>query len=271
MTTTPPSEWSARDEGRVAAMIDLAHAAGQLTLNFFGDATLAVDRKGDASPVTEADRSAERLIRQRVAESYGDDAILGEEFADTQGSSGYRWIVDPIDGTKSFICGVPLYSTIVAVEKDDQVIAGAIVIPALGESIVAAIGSGAWHRRNSDADWTAAHVSPCDRIEDAVFLTSQVDSFANRGAAAAYDSLQSAASITRSWGDAYGYLLVATGRADIMVDPIVNPYDVAAVQPVLTEAGGQFSDWKGNPTIRGGDAFGTNGKLHAQVLSHLGG
>lgn len=270
MTATHPDQWSNRDAGRIAAMIELAHAAGQLTLNYFGDTTLAVDRKGDASPVTEADRGAERLIREQLADSYPDDAILGEEFADTQGSSGYRWIVDPIDGTKSFICGVPLYSTLVAVEKDDQVIAGAIIIPALGESIVAAIGCGAWHRRTSDDAWKTAQVSSRDQIEEAVFLTSQVDSFAKRGAAAAYASLQSVASISRSWGDAYGYLLVATGRADIMVDPIVNPYDVAAVQPVLIEAGGQFSDWKGNPTIRGGDAYGTNGHLHAKVQSLLG-
>lgn len=267
--TRHPDLWSTDRDGRLAALIDLAHAAGRRTLDFFGDASLAVDRKGDASPVTEADRSAERLIRESLANSFGEDAILGEEFDDTAGTTGYRWIVDPIDGTKSFICGVPLYSTLVGLEHNDTVIAGAVVIPALGESIIAANQCGAWHRKSHSGDWVSAHVSDCSQLSNAVFLTSQVDSFAARNAASAYDKLQASASITRSWGDAYGYLLVATGRADIMVDPEVNPWDVAAVQPVIKEAGGRFTDWQAGETIRGGDAFGTNGLLHDQVAAIL--
>ena len=266
---TNPETWGDGHEGRLAALIDLAIAAGRKTLEYFGDASLAVDRKGDASPVTAADRNAERLIRDRLSQSYPADSILGEEFDDTAGDSGYRWIVDPIDGTKSFICGVPLYSTLVGLEKDGQMIGGVINLPALGEMVAAVVDQGAWHRAAGDRPWSEATVSKTSRLADAVFVTSQVDSFASRGAGDAYLKLESEASITRSWGDAYGYLLVATGRADVMVDPIVSPWDVAAVLPVIREAGGEFTNWKGEPTIQGPDAFGTNGLLHEEVQKIL--
>ncbi|MEZ6088808.1 MAG: histidinol-phosphatase [Pirellulaceae bacterium] len=269
MSLLHPNQWSDSHQGRLAALIDMAQRAGQRTLDFFGDPALVVDRKGDESPVTQADRSAELLIRETLSEAFAEDAIMGEEFDDTAGNSGYRWIIDPIDGTKSFICGVPLYSTLVGLEHNNEIIGGMIVIPALGESIVAAVGLGAWHRKRDDSPWQAASVSKCDRLDESVFLTSQVDSFGKRDKMLAYQSIESTASITRTWGDAYGYLLVATGRAEIMVDPYVNPWDVAAVMPVIQEAGGRFTDWKGQPTIHGGDAFATNGPLHSQVQALL--
>ncbi len=247
-------------------MFHLARDAARRTLDFFGDSALKIDRKGDATPVTEADRSAERLIRNELANSFGTDAILGEEFQETFGTSGYRWIVDPIDGTKTFICGVPLYTTLLGLEFDSQLIGGAIIVPALDESLVAATGCGAWHRHSQAQSWQPARVSTCDRLENAVFVTSQVDTFAARTAGSCYESIQSAVSITRTWGDAYGYLLVATGRADIMIDPIVSPWDIAAVMPVIREAGGRFTDWSGGESIHGSNAIGTNGLLHDRVL-----
>jgi histidinol phosphatase-like enzyme (inositol monophosphatase family) len=249
-------------------MIDVATAAGQHTLKYFRSSSLTIDAKSDDSPVTVADREAEQLARKLLLEQFPDDTVQGEEFDDQSGTSAYRWVIDPIDGTKSFVCGVPLYSTLLALELDGQPLGGVIFIPALDEVIVAAIGQGAW-TKFSGGDWQAATVSNRSDLSEAIFVTTQVDTFDVRNSTNAYRQIEQTARLTRSWGDGYGYLLVATGRADIMVDPICNPWDVAAILPVVSEAGGKFTDWLGNPTVRGGDGVGTNGKLHAAVLAKL--
>ncbi|MCA9139289.1 MAG: histidinol-phosphatase [Planctomycetales bacterium] len=269
-----PQDWSEQYDGRLSAMIEIARAAGRHTLNYFGNRNLHVDAKSDDSPVTVADREAEQLVRREIESAFPQDTVQGEEFAEKSGQSAYRWVVDPIDGTKSFVCGVPLYSTLLAIEKDGQPIAGVIFIPALGEIVVAALGLGCWHQqRNSDGTdgpWQAAKVSQRARLDEAVFVTSQVDSFDAIDAAEVYKTVERASWITRTWGDGYGYLLVATGRADVMVDPICNAWDVAAILPVMVESGGQFTDWKGIATVRGGNGLGTNGVLHDAVLRNLG-
>ncbi len=264
-----PSDWPPLHEGRLTAMIEVAEAAGRHTLQYFRSDQLVVDAKADASPVTVADREAEQLVRTLLAERFPRDTLQGEEFAETAGSSRYRWVVDPIDGTKSFVCGVPLYSTLLALEWDDQPLGGVIFIPALGEIIVAATGQGSWYRWGDSPDWQRAAVSNKTSIRDAVFVTSQVDSFDARGAADVYKRIEKRAWLTRSWGDGYGYLMVATGRADIMIDPQCNAWDVAAILPVVVEAGGKFTDWRGNVSTRGGDGIGTNGRLHEAVLAQL--
>ena len=274
-----PDQWSGLHGGRLAQMVAIATQAGRSTLAHFRTDDLLIEAKADASPVTVADRNAEQWVRERIAHLFPGDAVLGEEFEDTGGTSGYRWVVDPIDGTKSFIAGVPLYSTLLALEYDDDALGGVIAIPALGECVAAATGHGAWHRCavgmrgaetvRAESGWRPAHVSSRSSLDRSVFVTSQVDSFARRDAQAAYQRLESASWITRTWGDGYGYLLVATGRADVMVDPVVNPWDVAAIRPVIEEAGGRFSDWQGKSTSRGTDAVGTNGRLHQEVLQIL--
>ena len=277
---TDPHQWNEQHGGRLAAMIAVAQAAGDHTLKYFRSSGLAVEAKSDESPVTVADREAEQLVRTMLAEKFPTDTLQGEEFGDQTGTSDYRWIVDPIDGTKSFVCGVPLYSTLLAVEHNREPLAGVIVIPAGGEMIAAATGQGAWYRsfgRQPDgsaeaerhADWQRARVSEKNKLSDAVFVTSQVDAFEQRGAAEGYKRLEKAAWLTRSWGDGFGYLMVATGRADVMVDPECNPWDVAAILPIITEAGGRFTTWKGEVTTRGGDGLGTNGRLHDEVLKAL--
>ena len=255
-------------EGRCTAMIDIATAAGKHTLQYYRHPELKYDAKKDDSPVTIADRQAEQLVRELIAKQFPDDTVQGEEFAEAKGTSDYRWIVDPIDGTKSFICGVPLYSTLLAVEYQGEPLGGVIFIPALDEIIVAVVGQGSW-TKTSGSDWQPASVSSRTDIREAVFVTSQVDSFDERSAGEAYKRLEDSVRITRSWGDGYGYLMVATGRADIMVDPICNAWDVAAIAPVLREAGGRFTDWKGIDTTRGGDGIGTNGLLHDDVMKVL--
>lgn len=264
-----PLEWTSLHDGRLAAMIDVCNRASRHTLQHFRRHGLTIDTKSDQSPVTVADRETEQLVRLLILKRFPGDTVQGEEFAEQLGDSPYRWVVDPIDGTKSFVCGVPLYSTLLALEFQGQPLAGSISIPALGEMAVACLDHGCWYRESESGNWGRAMVSEKSDLSQAVFVTSQVDSFASRGADQAYRKLEQAAWLTRSWGDGYGYLMVATGRADIMVDPVCNAWDVAAILPVVVEAGGRFTDWHGNPTTRGGDGVGTNGILHAATLQLL--
>ena len=251
---------------RLDLAVGAAREAGQLTLGFFQREDLAVERKADNSPVTAADRQAEQLLRRRIRDAFPDDGILGEEFGEEAGTSGFRWILDPIDGTKSFICGVPLYGTLIGVERAGASVVGVIYIPGLDECVYAARGGGAWYTRGQ-AEPRPARVSQRDRLADAVFLTSQLDTFYARGAQQVYLDLERSAYITRTWGDCYGYLLVATGRADVMVDPVMNVWDAAALQPILEEAGGVYTDWSGRPTIHAGEGIGCSRLLLDQVLA----
>jgi histidinol-phosphatase len=264
--TTPSPALAAEIAARLALARSAALEAGRLTLKYFQQANFEVELKSDASPVTIADRSAEQLLRERIAAGFARDGILGEEFGATEGASGFRWILDPIDGTKSFIHGVPLYGTMVAVEHEGRAVVGVVVMPALNEGVFASAGRGAWQFR-SDSRPEPARVSTRSRLSEGLFVTSAVDTFAQRGAAAALDALQKAAAITRTWGDCYGYLLVATGRAEAMIDPILNLWDAAAVQPIIEEAGGTFTDWQGTATIHAGEAIATNGWVLEEVLA----
>jgi len=263
---TPSAALSAETAARLALARTAGLEAGRLTLRYFQTASLQTERKSDNSPVTIADRSAEQLLRERIAGAFPSDGILGEELGTTDGTSGFRWILDPIDGTKSFIHGVPLYGTMVAVEHEGRAVVGLVFMPALDEGVFASTGQGTWHFRGNAAP-QRAKVSTRPSLADGLFVTSQVDTFAKRGAAAAFDALQKAAYITRTWGDCYGYLLVATGRAEVMVDPMLNVWDAAAVQPIIEEAGGTFTDWQGTPTIHAGEAIATNGLVLEEVLS----
>jgi histidinol phosphatase-like enzyme (inositol monophosphatase family) len=254
----------------LSARLDLARriavAAGRHTLTYFQKENYEVERKGDASPVTVADREAEQLLRREIAAAFPADGILGEEFGAVEGTSGYRWILDPIDGTKSFISGVPMYGTMVGVEFEGQCPIGVVYIPGLDEGVYASAGQGCYYWRGSDPP-ARCRVSPRKSLSQGAFVTSQVDTFAKRGALDAYHALEKSAYITRTWGDCYGYLLVATGRVEAMVDPMMNVWDAAALQPILEEAGGTFTSWSGEPTIHSGDGIGTNGLVVEEVLA----
>ncbi len=252
-------------DGRLKAALELAQAAGDSTLDYFLTERYAVERKGDDSPVTIADKNAEQLVRNRLAAQYPTDAILGEEFGTTAGSSEFEWIIDPIDGTKSFIGGVPMYSTLLALVHQGRVLAGAIHIPPLKEMIFAVKDRGAWWSYGGKLA-ERARVSSRD-LAHGMFVTTQFDSFRKRNAERGLAQLEQASYVTRTWGDGYGYLLVATGRAEVMVDPIANPWDLASVQIVIDEAGGRFSSWHGNPNYAEGDGIGSNGVVHEQVLN----
>ncbi|HEX7450560.1 MAG TPA: histidinol-phosphatase [Pirellulales bacterium] len=244
----------------------VAREAGAITLEYFRQDNYAVELKRDRSPVTIADRRAEEHLRRRITAVFASDGILGEELGEQPGTSGYRWILDPIDGTKSFISGVPLYGTLIGVEFAGRSVVGVIRVPALDEMVSAAVGHGAWAQRG-DSPPLPARVSSTSRLADSLFCTSEVRNFAATGRPAAYERLDAACRLARTWGDCYGYLLVATGRAEVMVDPQMNVWDCAALQPILEEAGGSFTDWQGNATIHGGEAIATNGHVLEEVLA----
>jgi histidinol-phosphatase len=247
----------------------VAREAGELTLRYFLKTDLQVDLKQDASPVTIADREAEQLVRARVAAAFPDDGILGEEFGEQSGKSGFRWIIDPIDGTKSFIHGVPLYAVLIGIEHEQESRVGVIHIPALNEMIYAAVGQGAWHCVGEKSP-QRAKVSSRANLAEGLFCTSDPANFRQRGAWDFYERLCLATRISRTWGDAYGYLLVATGRAEVMVDPIMSIWDAAALFPILQEAGGTYTDWQGRPTIHTGEGLATNGLVLDEVLKLAG-
>ena len=250
---------------RLDLAVDAARKAGNITLEYFRTDDLVVELKQDKTPVTIADHKAERYLRDTIAAAFPEDGILGEEFAEQKGASGYRWIIDPIDGTKSFIHGVPLYGTLLGLEYGGQCVLGVIRIPALDECLYAAKGQGAWYFVGHNQP-KPARVSQRKPLAKALFVTSEVISFDQTGRRAAYDRLQAATRLTRTWGDCYGYLMVATGRADLMVDPVMSIWDAAALLPILEEAGGTFTDWQGRNTIYTGEGIATNGLILAEVL-----
>jgi histidinol phosphatase-like enzyme (inositol monophosphatase family) len=223
--------------------------------------------------VTQADRAAEAILRRELLGAFPDDAFLGEETGGSLGTSGYEWVVDPIDGTKSFVRGVPLYATLVGCRQAGRGVLGVIAIPALDEVAYAARGGGAWHVRGSAAP-VAARVSARGSLAESLVCSSDFTSFdrwsgGKAAGSAARSRIEEACGLVRTWGDGYGYLLVATGRADIMIDPLLNPWDAAAVDVVVTEAGGRFSDWHGRDSIESGDGIATNCLVHDAALGHI--
>ena len=263
---------SAEIGSRLTLANRIAVQAGKLTLKHFRNEDPKVIRKGDGSPLTIADQEAETFLREEISKAFPDDGIVGEEFGVTQGTSEFNWILDPIDGTKSFICGVPLYGTMVAVERTSdsgvrQSVIGSVYLPGLDEGIFASTGQGAWYFKG-DQPASRARVSATEKVEDAVLVTSEVETFDEREPSAAdvYGRLADSVYFTRTWGDVYGYLLVATGQVDVMIDPILNVWDAAAVAPIIQEAGGRFSDWSGEPRIDSGDSIGSNGLFHDEIL-----
>ncbi len=253
-------------KARLDCAIQAARAAGQFTLSYFRRRDLAVERKTDATPVTVADRGAEELLRQQISQQFPQDGILGEEFPERPGTSGFRWILDPIDGTKSFIHGVPLYGTLIGLEYQSEPVAGVLFIPALDECLWAAKGQGAWYQ-HADAPWEPAKVSPCKYLSEALVVTSEIANFDAIGRPEVFQRLNREARLLRTWGDCYGYLMVATGRAEVAIDPIMNLWDAAALLPILQEAGGTFTDWQGRPTIYSGQGVATNGLVLEEVLA----
>ncbi len=244
--------------------VEMAYQAGRLTLGYF-QTGVRPDFKADDTPVTAADRAAEGLIRSRIEGRFPDHAIVGEEYGETETRSSHRWLIDPIDGTKAFIRGVPLYAVLLGLEIEGSVEVGVAYFPALDEMLAAASEEGCW--------WNGrrAHVSAVSSLGQAYVVFTDVASFARHGHSEAWRRIQQAAYFRAGWGDAYGYLLVATGRAELMLDPAMSVWDCGPFPPILHEAGGYFGDWQGNPTIYAGEAMATTQALLPDVLALLQG
>lgn len=237
--------------------VDVAWRAGRITLAHFQTGVVA-EAKADLSPVTVADRASEQLCRDLIEARYPRDGILGEEKGEVRPRARRRWIIDPIDGTRSFVHGVPLYSVLVALEEEGEPLLGVIHFPALGETVWAARGEGCWW------DGRRALVSQVDDISDATVLTSE-GTYPDEASAAAWRRLAARSATARTWGDGYGYALVATGRAEAMIDPVMCVWDAGPLRPIVEEAGGVFTDWTGATTHVGGSGIATNAALANHV------
>ena len=231
---------------------DLAGLVAATAMQWYRRNNFSVETKSDGSPVTIADREGERAARNWLEQRFPRDGILGEEFGAVRASAPRRWIIDPIDGTKAFVRGVPLWGTLVAVCDGDEVLAGAACYPAVDEVIAAAPGEGCW--------WNGerARVSTVSSLASCTALVTDSRFPQRRHRQLSWERLGSMVSVCRTWGDCYGYLLVATGRAEVMVDDVVNVWDAAAMKPIIEEAGGVFTSWRGESTAFGGDVIATN-------------
>lgn len=270
-------------KSRLDLALHAAREAERIILEYYQSSGLAVDRKKDSSPVTIADRRAEEFIRGEIAKQFPNDGILGEEFGDTPGTSGFRWILDPLDGTKSFIHGVPLFGTLIGVEispppltkegsggvappaEPGQCVIGVCHFPILHETAWAAAGQGAWWQSGNNPP-QKARVSAVADMSQALFSFTTVQGFDRIGRPDAFADFIKRANLSRGWGDCYGHILVATGRAEFMVDPLMNPWDCAALLPIVQEAGGHFMDWNGNASIYSGNGISVNAALRDEVL-----
>ncbi len=246
----------------------IALRAGEITLRHFGT-VLSSEEKGDGTPVTAADRETEELLRREIRGRYPDHAILGEEYGEEAGEAPVRWILDPIDGTRSFMQGVPLYAVLVGVEVREAAAVGVAHFPALGETVAAARGTGCRWWKEGSSEPTAAAVSKVSELSQAGVLTTDPEAILLSPVASGWRALAGRAGFVRGWGDAYGHLLVATGRAEAMIDPVLSAWDAAPLLPILEEAGGRFTDLAGRPTVHGGSGLSTNGAVHAEVSALL--
>lgn len=269
-------------EERLELAVAIALEASAIPRRYFLNDGLVIDRKADDSPVTRADKETEEFLRARIESACPDDTIVGEEFPDKKGISSFKWYLDPIDGTESFVRGVPTFGCMVAMEGNDTPALGVVAFPALGEIVYAARGAGAFwatdaRDANAASDLTPrpARVSTTSDLNLAMLTTGGLDVNHEMGFADALARLVSQVKIARGWSDCYGHYLVATGRADIMLDPDLNVWDAAPLLPIIEEAGGRFSDLDGVATIHGPtggpDALSTNGLLHNAVLAILRG
>jgi histidinol phosphatase-like enzyme (inositol monophosphatase family) len=258
VTATSPAEL----EDLLRFATGVAHEAGDLTLGYFGG-IVDHDPKGDGSPVTIADREAEQLIRRRVEDRYPDHSILGEEYGESNPGSRVRWILDPIDATRSFMRGVPLYGVLIGIEVDGRSAVGVAHFPALRETVAAAEGLGCTWNGN------ACRVSPVTELKRAVLCTTDVERLLSRAEGPGWRALQKKCAFSRTWGDCYGHALVATGRIEAQVDPVMAPWDAGPFLTIMTEAGGRFTTLGGAATIHGGSGVSSNGLLHEEILEAL--
>lgn len=255
---------------RVEVALRAALEAGRLIERHARARSYSVDTKGDGSPVTTADREAEECIVGIVRQTFAGDAILGEEFGEQAGNGRFRWTIDPIDGTASFVHGVPLYGTLIGLELNGRCVGGVIHMPGLHETVYGGEGGGAWHLTR-DGERHAARVSRVDRAAEAMVCVTSLDYFTKQGRVEEFQRIARACRSMRGWSDCYSHLLVATGRADAVIEPSLHPWDIAASIAIIREAGGRTTSWSGEETAYSGDGVVSNGLVHDELLAVLRG
>lgn len=239
--------------------VELAQEAGALTLEYFGQ-DLKIETKGDATPVTIADQRTEALMRERIEAAWPDHGILGEEHGQVRPEARWRWILDPIDGTRAFIHGVPLYTVLIALEMNGEAVLGVIHNPATRETVAAATGYGCTYNGEP------CHVSDVDQLSKARLNVTCYADFQRRNPLFS-KALLDRVGMARGWSDGYGYLLVAAGRAEVALDPEMSLWDVAALKPIIEEAGGRFTNFAGGTSIHSTTALASNGHVHDELLA----
>jgi histidinol-phosphatase len=249
----------------------LADTADAISVARFRALDLRVTAKPDLTPVSDADTAVEKALRATLARTRPRDAVLGEEYGASAAADGGKrcWVIDPIDGTKNYVRGVPVWATLIALMEGDKPVVGLVSAPALGRRWWAATGLGAYAGRHQSAA-TQIHVSGVNRLADASFCYSSLTGWDKIGRLDAMVDIMRDSWRSRAYGDFYGYMLVAEGAVDIMVEPELSLWDLAALVPIVTEAGGTFTDLVGRPGPGGGSAIATNGKLHDEIHSRLG-
>lgn len=245
-----------------AFLIELAERSGDYIRPFFGDPALAVETKADATPVTVADRGAEALMRELIHARFSDHGIIGEEFGAENPGAEWVWVLDPIDGTKSFAAACPLFGTLIALQHRGEPVLGAIHQPILKQLL---LGDGETALLNG----RRVHVRPSPPLAEATVLTSDTRAPAKYRDGEAWQSVADEARVYRTWGDCYGYLLLASGWADAMADPIMNPWDIQALVPIVRGAGGVITDWHGGDPVRADSILAAGPELHALLVRRL--
>ncbi|HVJ83611.1 MAG TPA: inositol monophosphatase family protein [Planctomycetia bacterium] len=234
--------------------------AGDLTWELFHRG-VETDLKADRTPVTIADKQAEELLREAIRKAFPGDGFLGEEYGEEPSSTGYRWIIDPIDATANFVRGIPIFGTLVGLEHEGRMVAGFVHHPGLGNFYHAVKGGGAFKNDRP------IRVSTVERYDDALLIYSSLRFFDKAGTTPQFLQFEKRFPRTRGFGDFFGFLLIAEGAAEIMIDPVTSPWDVAALQPIVEEAGGVFMDWSGKPTSFGDGSVAANPAFAREFLS----
>lgn len=258
--TTENRTAPAGTEARARLAGDMTARAGKHTWELF-ERGVESETKADRTPVTVADRQAEEMLRAAIGKAFPGDGFLGEEYGEEPSRTGFRWIIDPIDATANFVRGIPIFGTLVGLEHEGDLVAGFVYVPALKQLYRAVRGQGAFR------DDRRIAVSDIGRFEDGLLIYSSLRFFDKAGVTGEFLDLERRFPRTRGFGDFFGFLIVADGSAEIMIDPVVSPWDVAALKPIVEEAGGVFTDWHGKPTIYGQGAVAANPAIHRQAMA----
>ncbi|MBZ0137665.1 MAG: hypothetical protein K8I27_14970 [Planctomycetes bacterium] len=267
-------------QSRLRVALDATFDAGKAIAEYYFGMGIDVVWKGDGSPVTQADERAEKILRERLMAIFPDDAVVGEEHEDEQGTSGFKWIIDPLDGTEAFIRKIPIFGTLVALEFEEQIVAGVVFMPAQREFAWASKGNGCWWVQDTTGAYDVetlkerairSQVSPHSDLSKATISTTGQGAFHRSGQVGAFLRLRDATRKDRGFGHCWSHLLVATGRMDISIEPKIKEWDIAPFAVLLAESGGKLTDFKGKETVYSGNVICSNGALHDVAIKALKG